>query len=602
MVSEVKVSRIRKWWSWIVPGASFTGACIYSLQHSVFIPRLAVMGSLVLLVLWGLTTLAFRFLRLRSDENAKIVLPGLQIHLFFLGAIGVLWFPLLLKPLQAKKVEIILDISHRMAEEFIPAGTTKFDAAKEGVLNALNRLEGNNMDVALRLINGIEYGRCDIQPETSLAVDFTQDYNKIRDVLRTLRPRASEEAPVVNAIDFSIDHYLEERIFDGQQFFLYSFIGGDDNCGEPLAAYMSLPMVTEHASQTQLFLIILRDTDEAETLAGLPNANLAYAKSAAEVQEIVETYHEIIVTPTPAPMRPGQPAPTKTSTGTPAEILQPTQEERVSDTVEPTESKREEPQTEEPGNPDPPTDRPPTFTPTPRPSPTRIPPTPTPLPRIPPTDTPTATPTHTATHPPSATPTNTATATQTLPPTATTGPINWIALTAQPDVFTTSCILRNHARVYAQFWQAQAGVSATLASNGRTGSALRLNFTDVSYDGANYSGWEVWLGVDDFSGIDLSGYSKLVFYIKGASGGEEPNVYLMMPTTADYNRYWKAVRDVTVVTTSWRRVEIPLSDFTLGQSPHEHVDLHAIQKIQILFEWYPTPRSGTIFVDDLCVE
>ena len=85
---------------------------------------------------------------------------------------------------------------------------------------------------------------------------------------------------------------------------------------------MSLPMVTEHASQTQLFLIILRDTDEAETLAGLPNANLAYAKSAAEVQEIVETYHEIIVAPTPAPMRPGQPAPTKTSTNSDPKITQ----------------------------------------------------------------------------------------------------------------------------------------------------------------------------------------------------------------------------------------------------------------------------------------
>ena len=602
MTSEAKISRFPKWWSWAGVGASFMGASIYTIRHSEFISRLAVSGSLVVFVLWGLMVLGFWLLKMRPAKNARIVSPGPQVHLFFAGAVFALWLPLAVKPLQAQKVEIVLDVSQRMAADFIPAGTTKLDAAKEGVLEVLNLLEGNNMKVALRLINGIEYGRCDIRPETSLAVDFTRDFDRIREVLRTLRPRASEQAPVVNAIDFSIDHYLDKRIFD-QKFFLYSFIGGDDTCGGHLGTYLTLPMVKEHAVSTELFLIVLQGSDEEETLKNLPNTNLTYARSAQEVQEIVETFHEIIVTPTPAPTRPGQLAPigTNTPTRTDTPTAEPT---RLTDTEAPTEPVTEPPEADRSDVAEPPELRP-AASATPLPTLTRIRPTPTPLPQIPPTNTPTNTATHTPTSPPTETPTNTQTATQTLtppPPTSTIGPLNWTGLTPQPDVFSTTCFLRDHDRVYAQFAQSQAGISAPLSGNGRTGNALRLNFANVSFDGANYAGWEVWLGVDDFSGISLSSYSTLVFYIKGVNGGEEPNVYLMMPVTDDYNRYWKAVKEVAPVTTSWRKVEIPLSVFTTGQGPHEQVDLQSIQRIQILFEWYPQPTSGSIYIDDLCVE
>ncbi len=187
-------------------------------------------------------------------------------------------------------------------------------------------------------------------------------------------------------------------------------------------------------------------------------------------------------------------------------------------------------------------------------------------------------------------------------PTSTYGPLTWIALTAQPDVFSTNCFLLNDARVYAQFSQAQAGITATLVSGGHTGRGLRLDFTNASYDGGDYAGWEVWLGADDFSGINLSSYSSLVFYVRGSAGGEEPNVYLMMPITNDYQRFWKDVELVTPVTNSWKKVIIPLSDFTLGQDQNQQVVLTSIQRIQILFEWYTQPTSGRIFIDDLCVQ
>jgi len=131
---------------------------------------------------------------------------------------------------------------------------------------------------------------------------------------------------------------------------------------------------------------------------------------------------------------------------------------------------------------------------------------------------------------------------------------------------------------------------------------LRLDFSDVRNEGWNYAGWEVWLDKNNADGINLSADAELVFSIKGSTGGEEPNVWLMTPILDDYERFYKDVGEVIQVNSSWQQVVIPLWQFTLGQKPHEHVDLEKIRKIQIVFEWYPEPTSGTIFIDNLCVQ
>jgi hypothetical protein len=171
-------------------------------------------------------------------------------------------------------------------------------------------------------------------------------------------------------------------------------------------------------------------------------------------------------------------------------------------------------------------------------------------------------------------------------------------LPPQVDVFAQNCSLINEARKFDQFYTGQASISADLVGNGHTGQGLRLDFSNVQYNGSQYSGWEVWLGDSDDSGIDLSLYSSLVFYIRGATGDEEPNIYLMMPITDVWQRYWEDVE----VTTSWEPVVIPLVHFASGQEPTQQVDLRNVQRIQILFEWYEQPTSGRIFFDDLCVQ
>jgi hypothetical protein len=175
--------------------------------------------------------------------------------------------------------------------------------------------------------------------------------------------------------------------------------------------------------------------------------------------------------------------------------------------------------------------------------------------------------------------------------------------TIQPDVFSQNCPLINQTRVFGEFIQNQAGISASIVPNGYINQGLRIDFTNVSGVGGNYAGWEVWLGADDQSGVPFSAYNSLVFYIRGQAGGEEPNVYLMMPNTGtNFQRYWKDVELVAPLTTSWTRIEIPLLHFTSSQEPNQQVNLSNIQRIQFLFEWYAQPTSGTIFIDDLCVQ
>lgn len=588
MISDAKVTRFAKLISWVVPGASFAGAIIAIIINSEFVPRRAIWGSVILAGLWIATYLLFKFLRIRSDENSRIVSPGKQIHLFFIGAIAALWIPLLLEPFKTQKVEIILDISQRMGEEFDPPGTTKFDAARAGVLQVLGYLEGQNMEVALRLVNSTAVGQCAIERETSLAVDFTRDFDKIRNRLVTMQPSPSDKAPVVNAIDFSIDHYLTERLFD-QKFYIYSFIGGDDTCGEKMGVFLNSPKVIDNAVNSELFLVILLGTNEDIVLRNLPNTNLAYASNAAQVQQIVHSNNQLIATPTPTPTV----AFTSTDSGG-----------RL-DSTETTFVTTEQTQIQNPIQPTKPVIIP-SATPNIEPSATNIPlptPTATPLPtptRIP-TQIPSSTPapTDTPTDAPTDAPTDIPTNTPTLPT------FVWIPLASQTEVFSPGCPLINHARVFAQFYQGQAGISAALVSNGNTNQGLRLIFSNVSNAAEYYAGWEVWLGADDLSGINLSQYGSLVFYIRGQAGGEEPNVYLMNPVVGgNYRRYWRDVEQVTPITTSWQQVVIPLSYFTSSPAPSQQVDLSNVQRIQILFEWYtsPTPPSGRIFIDDLCVQ
>jgi hypothetical protein len=153
---------------------------------------------------------------------------------------------------------------------------------------------------------------------------------------------------------------------------------------------------------------------------------------------------------------------------------------------------------------------------------------------------------------------------------------------------------------FNEFESNQATISSSLVSEGHTGQGLRLDFM-VLGDLYSYSVWEVLLGAPG-SSVDLTSYTSLKFYIRGAQGGETPNVWLMTPVEGGgFRRYYRDVEAYKTLTTQWQEMVIPLADFTTGTLPSEQIDLRHINKIQVVFEWYEETKSGTIYIDDLCV-
>lgn len=299
MVNEQKFTRFSKLMPWLISGGSFTAAVIATINNSEFILRRAIGGSLLVAGLWCVAYLFIRIVKIKPAETSRMKMD-IRHHLVFVGAIVVLWMPLLFVPFKTQKVEIVLDVSSRMWEQFDKPGTTKFDAAQSGVLEVLDRLENQNIQVALRLVKGNGTGQCEIAAETSLAVDFTKDFDKIRSYLATIKPNQSEKAPVVDTLDLSINHYLGERTWD-KRFYLYSFLGGDDTCEKKLGVFLLTPKVVENAITSEIFLIILLGTNEEIIVQNLPNARLDYARTVIEVSEIVKSNNELIQVPTPVP-------------------------------------------------------------------------------------------------------------------------------------------------------------------------------------------------------------------------------------------------------------------------------------------------------------
>jgi hypothetical protein len=141
-------------------------------------------------------------------------------------------------------------------------------------------------------------------------------------------------------------------------------------------------------------------------------------------------------------------------------------------------------------------------------------------------------------------------------------------------------------------WTFTSGAAAIHGSSTRESTH---NFYRLSYGGNigdvkayasdlfTYAGWTTQVG-----GIDCSRCRTVSFRIRGAKGGEKPNMYL-----DDGNFRWglplEAYRPIT---TEWQKVTIPLRDFA------DHgVDLTHLAEIQIVFEW--ENMFGTIYLDDI---
>ncbi|HDI12957.1 MAG TPA: hypothetical protein ENF64_02450 [Hadesarchaea archaeon] len=97
--------------------------------------------------------------------------------------------------------------------------------------------------------------------------------------------------------------------------------------------------------------------------------------------------------------------------------------------------------------------------------------------------------------------------------------------------------------------------------------------------------------------LDVSGYSALKFYLKGAEGGEKFKIEVTDSVfDSSSEKSYLATQDhkaqvYVQATASWQEVEIPLSDLT----EHTNLDLANLRQINIVFD--KSPRSGTIYLD-----
>jgi hypothetical protein len=291
------VPQLLKYVAWLAGGAAFALGALATIGRLVGITsRLTYLGTGAFVFIWLVIELVIRSRKPKIADWVRLSQLGRHGRFFFIGAIAILWAPMVLAPLYTQKVEIILDASQRMRTELGSSGVTKFEAARNGALQLLDSFESTNTDVALRVLYGDSSGQCKLVMNQVAWSGFTQDYDELRNRLRGLRPESSHEAPLVDAMDQAVHDYKDVKSFD-QKFHIFTFVGGDDTCGKSVELF--LRSVMDESVVTDLFLVLLLGKEEPPAWSTLPNASLALARNVDDVQNIVHTYSQVIVPPTP---------------------------------------------------------------------------------------------------------------------------------------------------------------------------------------------------------------------------------------------------------------------------------------------------------------
>jgi len=128
-----------------------------------------------------------------------------------------------------------------------------------------------------------------------------------------------------------------------------------------------------------------------------------------------------------------------------------------------------------------------------------------------------------------------------------------------------------------------------------------LCLENYDFPSGSWSGYYSFFKADK-SGYDVSEYHVLEMWVRGAAGGEKFKVevsdeYFNAENLETYD-HKKAISITSIagfsegLTTEWKKLSIPLTDFTSGAS---EVDLTKLKQLNIVFD--QVPRSGTVFID-----
>jgi len=130
-------------------------------------------------------------------------------------------------------------------------------------------------------------------------------------------------------------------------------------------------------------------------------------------------------------------------------------------------------------------------------------------------------------------------------------------------------------------------ISFVTGANAYEGYALSIQYSFVSNSWCGY--WSYFRA--DESGHDVSAYTHLTMWVKGASGGEKFKVELKDTSNAQAAVYLTSLENFqTGAKTSWSKAEFPLSRFS-------GVNLKSLKQVNIVFD--QEPYSGTIYIDQI---
>ncbi len=502
---------------------------------------------------------------------------------------------------KSKYVEIVVDASERMAGQF-EDGSTKMESAWETARIIARKRTVGGQFVKVRVFGGQENPGDDwCLNSFDYSLDFTDDSKLITGHLAA-PPVPAGQAGLVNGLLDAADDIL---IRDDVEREIILLTGGNDECNAPISIFFDGEF---GVLLGRTFVVAFDDEDVGDfTALRAEGVEIDY-RLVQNRAEAVDAGEVIGNTPTPTPTVTASP----TSTPTP-EPSAPVIASNPTPTLPKATSSVSPKPTNTPIVASIQSPTPVLITPTSLLTPTHTSTpilTDTPTPTSTNTNTNTPTPTHTATFTPTPThtaiftptPTHTPTATPTdagtpIPtPAPTVPPLRWTQLTSQSDVYEQSCPLIGETTDYYKLEQGEGtNISPVLAGGGQSGQALKLDF-NIKSTLHHYTGWEVILGTNE--GIDLSSYNSLSFYIKGDQGGEEIHVWLMSPIGDPPRRH----RQEMILTDSWELKNFSLDNFTTEDDLGDSVDLNQINKIQFILEWYDEDATGTIRIDDLCVQ
>jgi RHS repeat-associated protein len=142
------------------------------------------------------------------------------------------------------------------------------------------------------------------------------------------------------------------------------------------------------------------------------------------------------------------------------------------------------------------------------------------------------------------------------------------------------------AGLYSTYANGAATIEAgydTALKHGGAGASYRIAYDVTETDDAFLS--------SDLMVLNASGYDTLSFYIKGAAGGEKPNVYL----SDGIVRRYVDVEEYAPITVSWQKIDVPLEDFI-----KQGIDATDLRYVQLAFEW--EQLQGTVYLDDVQLE